>query len=188
MRFDGRSYVISPLRYSCRQRMVVRFATQVMPLLTRLVCSHRLNTWLWRRLGCQIGFRSIIRMGTAINVPFKGSIGADCLIHGHLKSRGGIRIGDGVELVEDVLISTQSHNVDSQYFEAEYSPVVVENFVWIGPRAIILPKVKLAVGSIIAAGAVVTHDSEPWGVYAGVPAKRIKWRTVLRSVDADESS
>lgn len=45
---------------------------------------------------------------------------------------------------------------------------------WIGARAIILPNVTIGEGCIVAAGAVVTKDCETNGLYAGVPAKRIK--------------
>lgn len=48
--------------------------------------------------------------------------------------------------------------------------------VWIGYGAIIMSGVKIANGSIIAAGSVVTHDTEPYSIYAGIPAKKIKDR------------
>lgn len=177
--FDGRSFVVTQQRYSLREKIIIMVSVKIMPFITWIVFSDRINTWLWRLLGCKIGPRSIIRTGTAINVPFRVSIGADCLIHGHLKSRGGITIGDGVELVQDVMISTQSHNMESELFESIYLPVVIDDYVWIGPRAIVLPGVKLARGSVVAANAVVTRDTEPWAIYGGVPAKYIKPRAVL---------
>lgn len=47
---------------------------------------------------------------------------------------------------------------------------------WIGAYAIIKCGVIVADGCIIAAGAIVTKDTEPYGIYAGVPAKRVKER------------
>lgn len=180
--FDGRAFVVTPLVFSLRERLVVRIATQVMPLLTRVVLSNRINTWLWQILGCRVGPRSVIRTGTAINAPFRVSIGSDCLVHGHLKSRGGIKIGNGVELVDDVLITTQSHNMDSAYFESVYRDVNVCDYAWLGPRSIILPGVVIGEGSAVAAGAVVTRTTEAWSVNAGVPARRIKRRVPLGAV------
>lgn len=52
----------------------------------------------------------------------------------------------------------------------------IGNDVWIGYGAIIMSGVKINDGSIIAAGSVVTHDTEPYSIYAGVPAKKIKNR------------
>ncbi len=54
--------------------------------------------------------------------------------------------------------------------------IVVENDVWIGYGAIIMSGVKIGEGSIIAAGSVVTQDIEPYSIYGGVPAKKIKDR------------
>jgi acetyltransferase-like isoleucine patch superfamily enzyme len=181
MRFDGRSFTKEALSYSRRERLVVRLSTHVMPLLTRLFMSHRVNTLAWRLLGCRVGPRSVIRMGTWINAPFRVRIGADCQIHGHLKSRGGIAIGDGVELVEDVLVSTQSHAIESPWFESVYREVAIGSRSWIGPRAIVLPGVVLGEGTVVAAAAVVTRGTADWSVVAGVPAVHVKSRPPLAS-------
>lgn len=53
---------------------------------------------------------------------------------------------------------------------------IIEDDVWIGFGAIIMSGVKIAKGSIIAAGAIVTKDTEPYSIYAGVPAKKITTR------------
>jgi len=52
-------------------------------------------------------------------------------------------------------------------------PVVIEDHVWIGMRAIILPGVRIGRGAVVAVGAVVTRDVEPLTVVAGVPARVI---------------
>lgn len=48
--------------------------------------------------------------------------------------------------------------------------------VWVGHGAIVMPGVKLGDGAVVAAGAVVTKDVEPYAIVAGVPAKFLKWR------------
>lgn len=53
-------------------------------------------------------------------------------------------------------------------------PVVIEDKVWVGARAIILKGVRIGYGSIIAAGAVVTCDIPPYSIAAGNPAKVVK--------------
>ena len=179
MSFDGRSLSHTLPAYSFRERLIILFSMNAMPLLTRLFLSHRINTVVWRLLGCRVGRGSVIRMGTQINAPTRVVIGRNCSIHGHLKSRGGIAIGDSVELVEEVMISTQSHNTDSPHFESVYVPVFIDDYSWLGPRCIVLPGVTLAKGTVVAAGAVVTKDTEEWRVYAGVPARMLKQRAVL---------
>ncbi|WJH37282.1 hypothetical protein N6H14_05985 [Paenibacillus sp. CC-CFT747] len=53
-------------------------------------------------------------------------------------------------------------------------PIVIGDGVWIGTRATVLPGVRIGDGSVIAAGAVVTKDCAPHGIYAGTPARRVK--------------
>jgi len=61
--------------------------------------------------------------------------------------------------------------------QGEYdAPVFICNDVWCGARAIILPGVRVADGTIIGAGSVVTKDTQPYSVIAGNPAKIIKYR------------
>jgi len=50
---------------------------------------------------------------------------------------------------------------------------MIEDYVFIGPRTIILPGVKIGKGAVIAAGAVVTKDVPPFAICGGVPAKII---------------
>lgn len=54
--------------------------------------------------------------------------------------------------------------------------VIIEDDVWIGNNAMILPGVKIGRGAVIGAGAVVTRDVPSYAVYGGVPARHIKWR------------
>ena len=60
-----------------------------------------------------------------------------------------------------------------RYGITEDAPVVIEDDVWIGAGAIVLPGVTVGRGSIVAAGAVVTRSIEPHTIVAGVPARQI---------------
>lgn len=55
-------------------------------------------------------------------------------------------------------------------------PVEIGNDVWIGANVILLPGVKIGDGAVLAAGAVVTKDVEPYAIVGGVPAKTIRMR------------
>ena len=58
----------------------------------------------------------------------------------------------------------------------EIRPVHVEDWADIGTGAILLPGVTIGKGSIVGAGAVVTHDVAPFSIVAGVPARFVRWR------------
>lgn len=61
--------------------------------------------------------------------------------------------------------------------------VIIGNDVWIGANTVILPGVRIGDGAIIAAGAVVTKDVEPYAIMGGVPAKTIKYRFTKEKID-----
>ena len=88
-----------------------------------------------------------------------------------------VEIGEKTAIAFEVLICTSSHEVGDSFKrhgESKRSPVIIGNGCWIGARSVILPGVTIGDGCVIAAGAVVNKDCEPNGLYAGVPAKRIK--------------
>jgi acetyltransferase-like isoleucine patch superfamily enzyme len=55
-------------------------------------------------------------------------------------------------------------------------PVVVEDDVWLGADAVVLPGVRVGRGAVVAAGAVVTHDVPAYAIVAGVPARLVRRR------------
>jgi acetyltransferase-like isoleucine patch superfamily enzyme len=90
-----------------------------------------------------------------------------------LDTKGGISLGDGVALAEDVRIFTHNHG-EASHIERLYKPVVVGDYAKIYAGATLLPGVTVGNQAIVAAGSLVTHDVPDNMVAAGRPA------TVLR--------
>jgi len=97
---------------------------------------------------------------------------------------GGVKIGHAVAISAGAKIFTHNHNVNGKFKDWQknpitYSDIVIEDYVWIGADALIMPSVKrIGEGSIIGSGAIVTTDTEPYGIYVGNPAKKIATRKV----------
>ena len=89
-----------------------------------------------------------------------------------------IEIGNDVCISESVSILTGTHDVTSVNFDLVTKPIKVCDKVWIATGAMILPGVTIGEGAVIAAGAVVTKDVEPWTIVGGNPAKFIKKRVL----------
>ena len=94
---------------------------------------------------------------------------------------GEIRIGNDVRIAPHVMIIAANHRFDDVTRPiakqgVERKSIVIEDDVWIAGRANIMAGVTIGRGSVVAAGAVVTHDVPPYSVVAGVPAKVIKKR------------
>jgi acetyltransferase-like isoleucine patch superfamily enzyme len=90
-----------------------------------------------------------------------------------------VTIGNHVNLAQGITVTALNHNfpdaekrIDEQGVST--APVTIEDDIWIGANATILPGVSIGQHSVVAAGAVVTKDVPPHSLVAGVPAKVIK--------------
>jgi acetyltransferase-like isoleucine patch superfamily enzyme len=143
------------------------------------VSSH-VPFWTIRRLifrvsGLKIGNGSVIHMGARFFYPKNIEIGQDSIVgnDAFLDGRAKLKVGNHVDIASEVLIYNSEHDIESETFAAIEEPVIVEDYTFIGPRAIILPGVRVSKGSIVAAGAVVTKSTEDGFIYGGVPARVI---------------
>ncbi len=105
------------------------------------------------------------------------TIGRDVFINSgcHFQDQGGITIGDGSLIGHNVVLATINHDLSPlNNRENHYAPIVIEDHVWIGSNATILPGVMIGRWAVVAAGAVVTKDVEEFTVVGGVPAKEIR--------------
>ena len=139
------------------------------------VPSHHFRRFFYRLFGMKIGRGSTIHMGARFYDPRNIQIGQDSIIGegAVLDGRDKLIIGDHVDIASEVMIYNSEHNVQSANFEAIKKPVVIEDYVFVGPRAIILPGIKIGKGAVVGAGAVVTKDVGEYEIVGGVPAKVI---------------
>jgi len=166
----------------------------------------KIKTKLIKNKNISIGKNSIIYPGAQLKTPLGGKIqignfcnihhgvliytyGGDisigdfstvnpyCVLYGH----GNLKIGKGVRIAAHTVVIPSNHNYKDRsryiYEQGEFSiGIVIENDVWIGANTSILDGVTISQGCIVGAGSVVTKSTEPYGIYAGVPARKIKER------------
>lgn len=126
----------------------------------------------------RLGQNSIIHWQTRFFHPAGVKIGDYCNIgnNAFLDGRRNITIGNRVATGAEIMIYTLQHDMESPSFGLSGGPVVIEDYVYIGPRAIILPNVHIGYGAVVAAGSVVTKDVPDFAMVGGVPARVIKAR------------
>ena len=84
-----------------------------------------------------------------------------------------VKIGERVCINDDVKILTGSHNVSGSKWDQTKKEITIDDYVWIGTGAMILPGVHLGRGAVVGAGAVVSKSVEPGAIVVGNPAKAI---------------
>lgn len=124
----------------------------------------------------RVGHPCYMRWPVVILQPESLSIGVSVAIGEFvvLRASGGLQIGDRANIAAHAILTTRGHSLElPRNANLVDAPIVVEEDVWIGAGAIVLPGVTLGRGSVIAAGAVVTRDVPPMTIVAGVPARAI---------------
>jgi acetyltransferase-like isoleucine patch superfamily enzyme len=141
-----------------------------------------------------VGVKSQIGRGVQLTAwdKFKGQkftpeiiIGNNCSIgeDSHITAINRIRLGNNVRLGKKILITDNAHGAsDAELLDmapnfrplCSKGPVIIDDNVWIGEKASIMPGVHIGMGVIVAANSVVTKDVPPYSVVAGVPAKIVK--------------
>ena len=142
--------------------------------------SHSLRLVLYRSLlRVRIGPRTSIHRDCRFYRPSHVIVGSHTVINRDvvLDGRMGLYIGTNVSISEGAAIFTLEHDPNSSDFANRGAAVHIEDYVFIGARAIILPGVTVGRGAVVAAGAVVTHDVAPFAIVGGVPARPIGTRS-----------
>jgi maltose O-acetyltransferase len=139
------------------------------------VPSRRVRLFLLRMRGARIAkrvsmFAQIeIRSPSGLTIGEGSSIGPRVL----LDARKGLDIGKNVTIACEAIVWTLHHDMNSPDFAAVGDPVRIGDYAWICSRAVVLPGVRIGEGAVVATGAVVTKDVEPYSVVGGIPARKI---------------
>lgn len=138
---------------------------------------------LLKLFGCKIYGKPFIAPSCRIYAPWLLEIhDKACLgLRSEVYNLGPIKIGERAVIAQYSYICNGTHD-----FSDEKSPLLVGNIeieedVFIGAKAIILPGLLISKGSIIGAGSVLTRDTEKFGIYAGNPARYIKKRIMKKT-------
>lgn len=150
-----------------------------------VVVLMRYRAWRLRLSAEHVGTHVLIAVDVRIAGPSNFSIGNRSFINtGTLilaYDNGPITIGDDVIVGPHAVFVSANHGYDLldrpiRQQEIIFKPITIEDDVWIGAQAVVLPGVTVGKGSVIAAGAVVTHDIPAYSVAVGVPARVVKSR------------
>ena len=121
----------------------------------------------------------VIMLGSEVWSPGRLELGAHTIIGRSclLDARGGLRLGRSVNVTSYSRFMTAKHVVNDPDFDAAFEPILVEDRVWIALGATVLGGVTIGEGAVVAAGAVVTRDVEPFTIVGGIPARPIGSRS-----------
>jgi len=140
--------------------------------------AHAWRAWLLRCFGAKLGPHCRFYPASRVWAPW------------NLNCEDTVMVADGAELYNPAPMFLASHAIVSQgaylcgathdYNDAKFPvvafPMRLGRYAWVAARACVSPGVNLGDGAILGLASVATKDLEPWSIYAGVPARKVKER------------
>lgn len=161
-------------------RRTLWFFVNHLILRSRLLRSSRLRVLLLRLFGARIGQGVVIRPEVSVKFPWNLRIGDHSWLAEGVSIRcvAPVSIGNHCAISQAAFLCTGNHDRTSPTFRLMVSPIVLEDGVWIGTRAIVAPGVTLGSHAMLTAASVLTRDAEPYGIYQGNPAAPVRVREI----------
>ena len=146
----------------------------------------RWRSFVLKIMGAKIGKHCDFSNTCRIWAPWNLEVGQYVAFGPHVEcyNVAKVSIGSMVTVSQDAYLCTASHDITSINKPLKTAPILIGDYAWVCAKSIVLPDVQIGVGSVVAAGAVVTKAIEPWTVVAGNPARVVKKRE-LRHEEAD---
>lgn len=138
--------------------------------------GHR--RFLLRLFGAHIGRRVTIKPGVRVKFPWRITVANDVWIGEDvwIDNLAEVRIGANVCISQGAYLCTGSHHWASSKFSLLTQPIVIGQSAWIAARSSVGPGVVVGEGAVLTLGSVAYGDLEPWSIFSGVPAVRLKSR------------
>lgn len=150
-------------------------------LLTWFPWPNRLKRWLLRCFGARVGRGVVVKPRVNVKYPWNLEIGDHAWIGeaAWLDSLARIHIGAHACMSQGCVIETGNHDWSKSTFDLVVRPVVIEDGAWAAVGSLLLPGARLASHAVLGAGSVLSGDTEPYGVYVGVPAAKVRERRIV---------
>lgn len=139
---------------------------------------HNYRIWFLRLFGGKIADQTLIYPSCKIWAPWLLETEEKAVIGPYVEiyNPGGVLLKHHSIISQNAFICTATHDYNSADFTYIKKAIVIEPYAWICSRAIVLPGVTCAEGSVLGAGSLTSKDLAAWTVYAGNPAVAVKKR------------
>jgi putative colanic acid biosynthesis acetyltransferase WcaF len=139
-----------------------------------------LKVILLRSFGSHVGNGVIIKPYVNIKYPWLLSIGNHTWLGEGvwIDNVARVTIGNNVCLSQGAILQTGSHNYKKATFDLITGAIIIEDGVWIGCRAIVNQGVTVASHAVLTSGSVATKNIDPFSIYQGNPAAKVRSRTI----------
>jgi putative colanic acid biosynthesis acetyltransferase WcaF len=136
---------------------------------------HAWRAFVLRLFGAKLGRSCHVYPGARIWAPWHLVVGDHAAIAdgAQIYNPATVTLGAHSIISQDAYLCGASHDYNDPAFPMVWAPIRVGRYAWVGARAAVLMGVTLGEGAVLGLGAIATGDLAPWGIYVGVPARRV---------------
>lgn len=133
---------------------------------------------LLRLFGASIGQGVVFKPSVRVKFPWRLTVGDHCWIGEDvwIDNLAEVTFGDHVCVSQGAYFCTGGHHWGKQSFDLIVKPINVGSHAWIAAKTVVAPGVDIGEGAVLGLGGVATHAMDPWTIYAGNSAVRVKAR------------
>lgn len=177
---NQKTYTSCP--WSIKEAILVRVWEVVWNIFVRWLpkICYRWHIILLKLFGCKIHGHVFISPSARIYAPWLLEIDdMSCIAtRSEIYNLGPVNIGKRVTIAQYAYICNGTHDLSDPILSLLVGDVIIEDNVFVGAKAIIMPGIRIKQGCVVGAGAVLTKDTDTLGIYAGNPARYIKKRII----------
>lgn len=160
-------------------KLLLWYFTSVIFIRSGIIPFSSLIVFILKSFGAKIGKDVRIKPGIYVHYPWKLQIGdhawlAECRI----ENLAVVNIGDNVCVSQKAMLLTGNHNYKSVNFDLITKPIILEDGAWIGANATVCPGITVKSHAVLTVGSIATKDLEPYSIYQGNPAVKVKDRVI----------
>lgn len=149
-------------------------------LVNSAIPGSKWRVLLLRVFGAKIGKGVVMKPYIKIKYPWKLEIGHHTWIGEYvwIDNLAKVKIGSNVCISQGAMLLCGNHNYKKTTFDLIVRSIIVEDGVWIGAKSVVCPGVVLKSHSLITVGSIITQNTEPYSIYQGNPAVKIRDRKI----------
>lgn len=135
---------------------------------------------LLRAFGARVGKGVVIKPAVNIKYPWKLSIGNHVWVgeKAWIDNLAQVSIADNCCISQGAMLLCGNHNFRKTTFDLITLPIILQEGAWVGAHSVVCPGVTCASHSVLAVNSVATKNLEPYAIYQGNPATKVKERII----------
>jgi putative colanic acid biosynthesis acetyltransferase WcaF len=156
------------------------YVTSVLFFEHAFAVFNGLKIILLRAFGAKIGEGLILKPSVKIKYPWKLAIGNHCWIGEGvwIDNLDNVTLESHVCISQGAMLLCGNHNYKKSSFDLMIAPIYLEHGSWVGAKSTVCPGVRFGSHAVLSLGSIATKDLEPYSVYQGNPAVKVKVRTI----------